>query len=657
MNIFNIPEVVVRIFPFLSTEDRAHNRLINSTFDAIYQTEEKNDLIDKWHKYCQELAHDYDSPVLSNEQLTNLINQFGFTNMQFHLKVWLTNCASGRYHFSNLISIAPVDDWEFIAETPISEHSTFPLILNSEFGENQWQENLIMVHKGHFTSVLTLLDKRNGLFFIFTGTSMFPSLKCIGHIKDWIESIPIHVIKPISLFGNELYPDEEMIGNMTKYVKIMQEGDKKDLVEFLKANANFYPYLSIELRRDPEILGAVKKMFETDPDCYFQNIPAFFPSEIRKDKDAYFDLFNINSSHIFLHHSLRKDKDFTIRLMKQYPYSVDPNRVQTEFVNDPEVAKHWVYTIDLKESAFKIKTKEDILRFLQVTLDVESVEPELLNNLTLMVEVINQHFHRNYKTNEYLEDRDVILEEISNRNVIFLSIASPELRNNREFMLECIEINEKSALFIGDSLKNDVKILANPTALTYVSGLQLTMNQILEILRNMENDDIDYAMNYNAVKNFIPAEYLKDDEFMLHLLEISAFTNVLMSSKLRKDKTFWSMAFESNQDLLKYGVVPIDILREKYPSDLSNIDPRLLTYKMRDDKTVIENSGGEIFNYASERVRSDKDLLLECMERYSSVVYLYAPKHLRKDTQIKQALSCPSLLSIPDKLPSRFAKQ
>ncbi|EFC39521.1 predicted protein [Naegleria gruberi] len=435
MNIFHIPEVVVRIFPFLSTIDRAHSRLINTTFDAIYHTEEKNDLIDKWHKYCQELAHDYDSPALSNEQLANLINQFGFTNMQFHLKVWLTNCASGRYHFSNLITIAPVDDWEFVVETPISERSTFPLLLDSEFGENQWQENLIMVQTGHlYSTVVTLLDKRNGFFYLKTGTTMFPSLKCIGHIKDWIESIPIHVIKPISLLGNEVYPEEEMIDNMKKYVKIMQEGDKKDLVEFLKVHANFYPYLSVELRRDPEILGAVKQLFETDPDSFIQRIPAFFPTEIRKDKDAYFNLFNINSSHLFLHHSLRKDKEFTIKLMKHYPYLVYPYRVQTEFINDPEVAKHWVYTIGLGEIGFKIKTKEDILRFLQVTLDIESVEPELLNNLTLMVEVINEHFHRNYKTNEYLEDRDVILEEISRRNVIFLSIASPELRNNREFI-------------------------------------------------------------------------------------------------------------------------------------------------------------------------------------------------------------------------------
>jgi len=183
-----------------------------------------------------------------------------------------------------------------------------------------------------------------------------------------------------------------------------------------------------------------------------------------------------------------------------------------------------------------------------------------------------------------------------------LEECSAELRNNKDVVIKAVENREKAMMFVSEELKCDEEVIES--ALVRYTTLR-------------SEEGIAFS--------FLP-EKIKDDEKMA-LISISIFDGAFryFSDRLKNDEDFLARAAAKNDGILRY-------LDSKYLKDenfinkvldvhpsyrlihtktfAKNLDASLLDNENM-MKVIFEKAGYENFKYLSERLKEDKDYILE----------------------------------------------
>lgn len=399
------------------------------------------------------------------------------------------------------------------------------------------------------------------------------------------------------------------------------ENERKKYIEMLntKSKERNYPdyksefdeaILTIpeELRKDKKFMYIVLK--DMAEDNYLNsdlkaNIFSLVDPKLKDDKDIVLEYIKIDllpEKDLQYLNKLRDDKEVMSKLVEQnqenFKYASDRLRGDQSIVTEAVIKNPHL----IAYASDKFKNNKNFVR----NLVVETIEntyknlldENLFNKYEKMMENITDFFSddremmriildKESKQAKYLsprlrDDKKLILELIKNKKEEVLQYASPRLQDDREVVSAAIER-------VGSPIKYASKRLKNDTELG-LKALKNSWNDFSYISKDQDNKEVLIA----AIKEF------------------GTVTPELVSSEFGEfiDPTF-----------------------TQYETFMSN-----LTENARDNKEIMLaaiNENGSAFKYASERMRSDKELLNLALERYSYDYPLeYASLALQNDKEI-----------------------
>ncbi len=205
-----------------------------------------------------------------------------------------------------------------------------------------------------------------------------------------------------------------------------------------------------------------------------------------------------------------------------------------------------------------------------------------------------------------------------------LEECSDELRNDKDVVEAAVANREKAMMFVPEKLKCDKEVI-----------------QSTSIRSKTLSSEMGIAFS------FVP-EHIKDNEEMA-LIAISVFHGAFQyfSDRLKKDEAFLIRAGAKNHEIFRY-------LDSKYLKDeffiakVLNTHPsyrmigtesfaRLLDTTILDNKNmmnmILKKAGYENFKYMSERLKNDKDYLLEILSS-APKTYEFLDYKFREDKEV-----------------------
>ena len=394
------------------------------------------------------------------------------------------------------------------------------------------------------------------------------------------------------------------------------ENERKKYIEMLntKSKERNYPdyksefdeaILTIpeELRKDKKFMYIVLK--DMAEDNYLNsdlkaNIFSLVDPKLKDDKDIVLEYIKTDllpEKDLQYLNKLRDDKEVMSKLVEQnqenFKYASDRLRGDQSIVTEAVIKNPHL----IAYASDKFKNNKNFVRNLVVE-TIENTYENLFNKYEKMMENITDFFSddremmriildKESKQAKYLsprlrDDKKLILELIKNKKEEVLQYASPRLQDDREVVSAAIER-------VGSPIKYASKRLKNDTELG-LKALKNSWNDFSYISKDQDNKEVLIA----AIKEF------------------GTVTPELVSSEFGEfiDPTF-----------------------TQYETFMSN-----LTENARDNKEIMLaaiNENGSAFKYASERMRSDKELLNLALERYSYDYPLeYASPALQNDKEI-----------------------
>ena len=399
------------------------------------------------------------------------------------------------------------------------------------------------------------------------------------------------------------------------------ENERKKYIEMLntKSKERNYPdyksefdeaILTIpeELRKDKKFMYIVLK--DMAEDNYLNsdlkaNIFSLVDPKLKDDKDIVLEYIKTDllpEKDLQYLNKLRDDKEVMSKLVEQnqenFKYASDRLRGDQSIVTEAVIKNPHL----IAYASDKFKNNKNFVRNLVVETIENTYEnlldENLFNKYEKMMENITDFFSddremmriildKESKQAKYLsprlrDDKKLILELIKNKKEEVLQYASPRLQDDREVVSAAIER-------VGSPIKYASKRLKNDTELG-LKALKNSWNDFSYISKDQDNKEVLIA----AIKEF------------------GTVTPELVSSEFGEfiDPTF-----------------------TQYETFMSN-----LTENARDNKEIMLaaiNENGSAFKYASERMRSDKELLNLALERYSYDYPLeYASLALQNDKEI-----------------------
>lgn len=298
----------------------------------------------------------------------------------------------------------------------------------------------------------------------------------------------------------------------------------------------------------------------------------------------------------YLKESQKEEESLLERLSSSnYSYGDGPNKRYEKAIEDVLNSK----AFSSSNKSFILKAIENSNGFLGTRLP-----REIYSDKKFMHEVININAELlfEYASPELRSDKEFVMDVIKkNKNGLLLRYVSDELREDEDIVLEAIqhEITPNDAVFkyASERLHDDanfvIKIIriGNPTKIfSYVSEkLRADKKFVLDVMEKFVGSSYDFAAEIMPnVSGIVRA----DREFMLEGMKM--YTSIIQyaSEELRGDKEFMIQAMK----ICPYALASA-------------------SEKLRNDKEVVRGAMGKwtAFSWASKELLSDRDFVLEAM--------------------------------------------
>lgn len=232
----------------------------------------------------------------------------------------------------------------------------------------------------------------------------------------------------------------------------------------------------------------------------------------------------------------------------------------------------------------------------------------------------------------FLIDSDEDLLELLRHSSIYdcspLEYASFELRDNAETMLQAVKIKEYviyAVSYASDRLKNDKSFMM---ACLEVNGLAL--EHASNFLKRDKDVVFAAVRNYGSALQYADEILMKDKDFIISCMEINEFSFRHTNDSWKKDRDVVLAAVKKLY--LNFEYANEDLKNEKkFVTKCLESDPLifpLVSENLRADREIVEiairKSHGAFFDNVSNKLKSDKQFVLEVMRDYVSIQILSA---------------------------------
>ena len=357
----------------------------------------------------------------------------------------------------------------------------------------------------------------------------------------------------------------------------------------------------------------------------------------------------------------------------------DNQKKLVELLSSLYKGSHFGDLIDYGQITFYVSYNEELLDFVLIYTSIKKffgpsspvVDKNCQQHLQHLM-ALQSAIDQINETNEELVDASVLIEQLGKREIEYHSI-DKEYKDNRNFNLKLVERNWWHFQYMDEKFRDDTDIALaaiknHSLALAYVSDrLKADRNVVYAaLLESYDGDVMEHA----------DEKFKSDEAFVLEFLKkgkCSIYTYI--SSELQGKKEIALLAVQLSTNGFVFRLIPeifksdrAFIMEALTPSEFNpeNLQGRLIEFipdELKDDKELVKlalnrSNGsalefasdkmkadkdlflglpilGLAYEYASEEIRSNKEISIRILEKENNVQYLrYAPKIIKKDKEL-----------------------
>lgn len=289
-----------------------------------------------------------------------------------------------------------------------------------------------------------------------------------------------------------------------------EQKDNADyMLKLIKKDYFNIKYASDRLKNDSDfILKAINSSDEG-----FKCL-AFATDELKANKEFILKIYKKIGNYTFALASekLKCDKDFILKLLK-FNY-LDFAYVDYELRADREFMQNAISengeTIEFANYELR-NNKEFMLQAIEMNhICFVYASDRLKNDKEFMLQAIDKNYMViEYAKNIFRDDKEVVLACLEQDNYgLSLSHASDRLRNDKEFMLQVVDVNVKALKYLSDRLKNDSDFILNAfdkdnRSIEYASNELKANNQFISKINEKIYESIILEYNYVFKDDFL----------------------------------------------------------------------------------------------------------------------------------------------------------
>ena len=353
------------------------------------------------------------------------------------------------------------------------------------------------------------------------------------------------------------------------------------------------------------------------------------------------------ANEIYPIYMLDNDKDFVLSILKNNykGFRIEFN-ISDNLKNDREV---------MLEACRYYNEKAKILKYYSIDITKE-LGPKLKKDKEFVLEVCNKSFDEDSRLEKLIEifnnDKKFILnmlnnkkaymvfggeefdgEPIDEKHVIVLNKVSDRLKNDKEVVFSAMKADCGNIEFMSKKLKNDKKFI-------------LTLLNSEEV--NWHEQWLFARFGYNGLEKsplYYLSENLKNDkEIALKMVKKDMYNLYYVSDTLKNNNDFMLKVLNMNFDPHEKGLVEKFFeknLENNKDKDVllarSNVSFFELTEEQKLDKDlalkVLSTNGYQLKYFTSEKIKSDKDIVLAAIHNYSEALK-WASNSIKNDPEV-----------------------
>lgn len=251
--------------------------------------------------------------------------------------------------------------------------------------------------------------------------------------------------------------------------------------------------------------------------------------------------------------------------------------------------------------------------------------------------IINPKFQYETRTqflkasSDLRDDPEYIIEGIKRFGHSVMMAASERLKNERQCMMQSLELTHGATFsYASRELKNDYEFIK--------FALEISPLVYCDLLKKWRVEFVSYGLsNPCRLYKYLPKAYQNDPDI---LRECAYLVFEFLDEHHRDDEALFFRAFRGSRTNFKYASDRIKNKRQYVLMALS-ANGRLLEYVpeiFKDDREcvmiAISNDPHTAFQFASGRMRDDKEIALLAMDGYGMKNYKHLSLRLQNDPEL-----------------------
>jgi len=275
----------------------------------------------------------------------------------------------------------------------------------------------------------------------------------------------------------------------------------------------------------------------------------------------------------------------------------------------------------LKHASSRLKNDLDVVRK-AMNQDVESfqyADPSIKNNKSLVLSAFRGHIPFQLIPEAMRNDKDVILAAIksSSSNLAFVP---EEYRNNRELVLKALEKDGKAIYVIPEGFRNEKAFLM--ASFLYDNFLSFTCVPN-HLVKDKEIVLVAVSVRFALNLQYVGDEFQDDEEVVLESVKHNGLSLQYASKRLQGDPIIVEEAMKENPFAFKFASVKLqgneEFIKRTIPTS-HNVSCHYLQFvskdllKKKEFVLSIITRYPFIFQYVSEKLQDDEEVVLEALE-------------------------------------------
>lgn len=333
------------------------------------------------------------------------------------------------------------------------------------------------------------------------------------------------------------------------------------------------------------------------------------------------------------------DKEQVLATVKEFGYKL--NDASARLQNDKEVALAAMqnYPFAVSSASNRLRNDKDFMlaSMKQNIHSIHCLGSTLKNDKDAMLAFVKQNgLALEYVGEPLKKDKEVVSVAMQQNSAAAKFIAAP-LKNDKDFMFPFVKQDGALLEYVGEQLKDDPEVVLAATQSKY---------SVLRFASSRLKNDKEFMLAAIEKNSFVLqgcSTSLKDDkEFMLLILKTHKWAIAEASDRLRDDRDFMLAVIQQDSTAMKY--IGSTLRKDKdFILTLLNHSNHALGYadeQLLNDREfildVMKHNALVVLPYLKEKFQDDKEIMLIAVKEYGWALE-YASLRLREDKEVTEA--------------------